>query len=42
MASDAGANNLETQHRVLADCEQVFVDVGSGSSWNRPGLNWLK
>ena len=28
--------------RVLADCEQVFEDVGSGASWNRPGLNRLK
>ena len=36
VASDADANNLETQHRVLADCEQVFEDVGSGTSWNRP------
>ena len=32
MASDADANNLETQRRVLADCEQVFEDVGSGAS----------
>ena len=42
VASDAGVNNLETQRRVLADCEQVFEDVGSGASWNRPGLNRLK
>ena len=42
VASDADANNLETQRRVLADCEQVFEDVGSGASWNRPGLNRLK
>ena len=41
-ASDAYSNNLETQRRVLADCEQVFEDVGSGASWNRPGLNRLK
>ncbi len=27
MASDA--NNLSTQRRVLAGCEQVFEDVGS-------------
>ena len=40
--SDADANNLENQRRVLANCEQVFVDVGSGASWNRPGLNLLK
>ena len=40
VASDA--NNLENQRRVLADCEQVFEDVGSGASWNRPGLNRLK
>ena len=31
VASNADANNLSTQHRVLADCEQVFEDVGSGS-----------
>ena len=42
VASDADANNLENQHRVLADCEQVFEDVGSGASWNRPGLNRVK
>ena len=42
VASDADANNLETQRRVLADCEQVFEDVGSGASWNRPGLNRLR
>ena len=28
--ADANANNLENQRRVLADCEQVFEDVGSG------------
>ena len=27
---------------MLADCEQVFEDVGSWASWNRPGLNRLK
>ena len=42
VASDADANNLENQCRVLAGCEQVFEDVGSGASWNRPGLNRLK
>ena len=42
VASDADANNLENQRRVLTDCEQVFEDVGSGASWNRPGLNRLK
>ena len=42
VARDADANNLETQHRVLADWEHVFEDVGSGASWNRPGLNRLK
>ena len=42
VASDADANNLETQRGVLADCEQVFEDVGGGVSWNRPGLNPLK
>ena len=40
--SDADANNLETQRPLLADCDQVFEDVGSGASWNRPGLNRLK
>ena len=30
VASDADANNLENQRRVLADCEQVFEDVGAG------------
>ena len=33
VASDA--NNSETQRRVLADCEQVFEDVGSGPSESR-------
>ena len=42
MASDAAANNLETQHRVLADSEQDFEDVGSGASWNRSELNRLR
>ena len=42
VASDADANNLSTQRLVLADCEQVFEDVGSGAFWNRPGLNRLK
>ena len=42
VASDADANNLENQRCVLADWEQVFEDVGSGTSWNRPGLNRLK
>ena len=42
VASDADANNLEIQRRVLDDCEQVFEDVGSGASWNPPGLNRLK
>ena len=27
---------------MLADWEQVFEDVGSGASWNRPGLNRVK
>ena len=40
--ADADANNLETQRRVLADCEQIFEDVGSGVFWNRPGQNRLK
>ena len=38
----ADVNNLENQRRVLADCEQVFEDVGSGASWNRPRLIRLK
>ena len=42
VASDADANDLETQHRVLADCEQDFEDLVSGASWNRPELNRLK
>ena len=42
VASDADGNNLENQRRLLDDCEQVFEDVGSGASWNRPGLNRLK
>ena len=42
VASDADANNLHTHRWVPADCEQVFEDVGSGASWNRPGLNRLK
>ena len=32
VASDADANNSETQRRVLAYCEQVFEDVGSEAS----------
>ena len=32
VASDAYVNNLETERRVLADCEQVFEDVESGPS----------
>ena len=42
VASEADANNLENQRRVLADCEQIFEDMGSGVSWSRPGLNRLK
>ena len=30
VASDADANNSETQRPALADCEQVFEGVGSG------------
>ena len=41
VASDADSNNLENQRRVLADCEQVFEEVGSRASWNRTGLNRL-
>ena len=38
VASDAGANNLDTHRWVPADCKQVFEDVGSGVSvldWSR-------
>ena len=42
VASNADANNLSRQRRVLADCDQVFVDVGSGASWNWPRLILLK
>ena len=42
VARNADANNLENQRRLLDDCEEVFEDVGSGASWNRPGLNRLK
>ena len=42
VARGVDANNLETRRRVLADCDQVFEDVGSQVSWNRPGLNRLK
>ena len=42
VASNADANNLENQRRVLIDCEQVFEGVGSGASWNRPKLISLK
>ena len=37
VAREADANNLENQRLVLADCERVFEDVGSGASWIRPG-----
>ena len=30
VVSDADANNFKTQRPALADCEQVFKDVGSG------------
>ena len=33
---------MENQRRLLVDCEEVFEDVDSGASWNRPGLNRLK
>ena len=42
VARDAPADNLEAQRRVLADCAQVFEDVCSGASWNRPRLIRLK
>ena len=42
VASDADANSLETERWVLAGCEQVFEDVGSGAFLNWPGLNRLK
>ena len=37
VAREADTNNLENQRLVLADCERVFEDVGSGASWIRPG-----
>ena len=39
VASDADVNNLETQRRVLAYCEQVFVDVGSGALLRRASIS---
>ena len=42
VASDADANNLENQCRVLADAEQIFEDVGSGAAWNLPEMIRLK
>ena len=42
VASDSYIDNLESQRRVLVECEQVLEDVGSEASWNRPGLNRLK
>ena len=43
VASDGDANNQHGDHRrFLADCEQIFGDVGSGASWNRFGVNRLR
>ena len=42
VARGVDANDLPSQGWVLADSEQVFEDVGSGPSRNRPGLNRLK
>ena len=42
VASDADANNRDTQRRMLAGCVQVFEDVESEASWSRPGLNRLR
>ena len=39
--SVADTSNLENQRRVLAERKQVFYDMGSWASWNRPGLNRL-
>ena len=41
VAGDADASNLKNQRRVLAERKQVFDDMGSWASWNRPGLNRL-
>lgn len=41
VASGADSNNLETQRRMLADCQQVFENWGA-ASWNWLGLNRLK
>ena len=38
VASNADANNLSTQRRVLVDCEQVFEGVGGGPSEFRAWL----
>ena len=42
VAGDADSNNLENQRWMLADCVQVFEDVGSGTSLSLAGLNHLK
>ena len=39
LATDAYANNLETQRRVLTYCEQVFVDVGIGALLRRASIS---
>ena len=41
-AGASDVNNLSTQCLVLADCEQVFEDLDSWASWNRPALSRLK
>ena len=41
VASNVDTNNLSTQRRVLAACELLFEDIGSGPL-ESAGLNWLK
>ena len=42
VASDADANTLENQYRILAERKQILEAMGSWACWNRPGLNRLK
>ena len=37
VAREVDANNLENQCRMMADCERVFEDMGSGAAWNGRG-----
>ena len=42
VAREVDANNLENQRRMMADCERVFEDMGSGGRLEPAGLNRLK